>query len=184
MDLKLCIQNEVQVDEVQAISFAFCMVCKNSENIGIGNELGMRESENRGQESEFSHRYTQRQPADLEILVSLMFIPSASTANLSLTIVFSGNLPPTYKPGEVSLLCDSQGCIWGICLLVYWITLVRLKLCLHFPTTYAQNSACHVWILSRGWQEEWGQRERQWWSFKWHHHAGMRKAEGWKPGHT
>lgn len=94
MDLKLCIQNEVQVDELQAISFAFCMVCKNSENIGIGNELGMRESENRGQESEFSHRYTQRQPADLEILVSLMFIPSASTANLSLTIVFSRNLLP------------------------------------------------------------------------------------------
>lgn len=144
MDLKLCIQNEVQVDELQAISFAFCMVCKNLENIGIGNELGMRESEKNRRQEIPEVRYTQRQPADLEILVSLTFTPSASTANLRLTIVFSGNLPPTYKPGEVSLLCDSQGCIWGICLLVYWITLVRLKLCLHFPTTYAQNSACHV----------------------------------------
>lgn len=114
MDLKLCIQNEVQVNELQAISFAFCMVCKNLENIGIGNELGIREPEkSRGQESEFSHRYTQRQPADLEILVSLTFIPSASTANLSLTIMFSGTLPPTYKPGEVASLCASQVAVLG-----------------------------------------------------------------------
>lgn len=117
MDLKLCIQNDVQVNELQAISFAFCMVCKNLENIGIGNELGIREPEkSRGQESEFSHRYTQRQPADLEMLVSLTFIPSASTANLSLTIVFSGNLPPTINlerwPRSVLLKGVSGGCAY------------------------------------------------------------------------
>lgn len=47
-----------------------------------------------GEKSDFSDRYIQRHPAILEIAVSLTFTLPASTANLSLTIMFSRRLPP------------------------------------------------------------------------------------------
>lgn len=47
-----------------------------------------------GEKSDFSDRYIKRHPAILEITVSLKFILSASTANLSLTNMFSRRLPP------------------------------------------------------------------------------------------
>lgn len=47
-----------------------------------------------GEKSDLSDRYIKRHPAILEITVSLKFILSASTANLSLTNMFSRRLPP------------------------------------------------------------------------------------------
>ena len=128
----------------QAICFAFC-ICSSwfarYQKILIewmGQECqSLRRG---GLESEFSCRHTQRLPAVLEFLSSLQFILSASSADLSLTVMVSRNLPPTYTPGRAALaLCLSGGSIWELCLLVYWITLMQSKLCLPFPPTYAQN---------------------------------------------
>lgn len=46
-------------------------------------------------------------------------------------------------------------CISGLQLLVYWVNSTKLEPFLLSPPTYAQHSACHMWVFSQG-----GERRR------------------------
>lgn len=43
--------------------------------------------------------------------------------------------------------------ISGLQLLVYWVNSTKLEPFLPSPPTYAQHSACHLWVLSLDWRE-------------------------------